>query len=577
MPNDNNKARLAGSMAIPRGLVDIAKVKKDLTIKFKPMGEEIAQEVIAYRLTPTHIEVPRQYGIALCNENGIEYEDCTSAGVPITFPKILTPRDYQLEGLSRIAEAFENNYDLVFRARVAYGKTAVALITAARLGVSTVVIVDQENLRDQWIDYLVTHFGFAREDVGIIQGKVCSYEGKAVTIAMLQTLSRKGIPQEMKDAFGHLIYDEVHVAAGPVVSKVLMEFSASYRWGVSATPKRRDGLQKLLDYNLGPVRVYIDDEHDSSAVYVAEHDGIYSQYANQSPKIGRFITEVSEDASRNLLVAEAAVYLYDTGRDILVLSDRIEQLVHLKNLCYYLGIPENEIGVYAGYDMKYGYEKDPTPFRRPEGYVRGTEYTPVRLGLISKKSKKVDLERIKSECRIIFSTYGKFSKGVDVPRLSGGIDATPRSKSEQEHGRTLRKLDGKLRPVWITFADVNSYRSLFGLTARLSDYTKNNAVVSKWSLENGKSKCTPSVKELKAELFDRIEKLKSSLVVKQQDGQYMLQTPQQRMQQEKRAAMLITERSTAATPRSPSATITTTSAPRRAGMVTRAVRTAPKD
>ena len=522
-------------MAIPVDLVDADALADTLTVSYHPMGAEEPIEVEAFERDDTYIYVPRQFGIDLCNRQHIDFEDRTSNGVPVKFPKIPKPRDYQVEVLDELEATFETYYDFLFRARTGWGKTIGSLILASRLGVSTLVVVDQENLKDQWVDTLVKHFGFDKKDIGIIQGKKCDYQGKAVTIAMVQTASRSELPPEVFDAFGFVLVDETHIIGAPTFSRILLWFSAAYRLGVSATPKRRDGLQKLLDYNLGKVRVYISDEHDPSAVYVAYHNTVYSAYANKAPKIGRFITEVTEDGSRNLLVAESAAYLYDTGRDCLVLSDRIEQLNNLMNLCYYLGVPVEDVGIYTGYRLEYAYEKDPTPARRPEGLVKhagdektkpGYYYTPVILKLVSKRCKKTELEKVKTTAAIIFATYGKFSKGVDEPRLSAGVDASPRSRSEQEQGRILRPLDGKLKPIWITIADWNSYRSLFALAGRIPDYEKNNATVSLWSLEKGKQPCDAT--DLRQETYDRVKMLKSAQIVTHSAGLYTIVTQPQR-------------------------------------------------
>jgi superfamily II DNA or RNA helicase len=517
-------------MAIPIGLIDVREQRKALTITYQPMGADEPSVLECFRLTKTHLHVPRQYGLDLCARLEIDFKDETSPGAPVEWARVPRPRLYQIKALDQLQECLDDYYDFIFRARTGWGKTVGALITAARREVSAIIIVDQENLKDQWIATLTDPnlFGLSVDDIGIIQGKRCDYEGKAVTIAMVQTLSQKTFPKKVYDYFGMLIVDEVHIIGAPTFSVVLMQFSAMYRFGVSATPKRRDGLQKVLDWNLGRPRLWIEDEHDESAVYVAEHFSVYSAYANQAPKIGRFITEIADDGSRNLLVAEAAAYLYDTGRDILVLSDRIEQLRDIQSLLYYLGIPEEETGLYAGYCPSYGYEKDPKPLKRPEDWQRGTDYTPVHLTLISKRRKKQILTSIKENARIILATYGMFAKGVDVPRLSGGVDASPRSTSEQMQGRILRKLDGKKKPIWITVTDPNSYRSMFSLAQRIGDYIKNNSVVSKWSLEKGKEPC--NAKSLRSDLYAQVERLKKFMRIETNSvGLNTILTRQQQM------------------------------------------------
>lgn len=528
-------AVMAGSVSIPIEHVNLAQVREDLTAKTMPMGADEPLEVLLYTEDKDYIHVPRQYGLTLCKRLQIEVEDRTSQGKKVKFPKIAKPRDYQVGPLAEVIETASNYLDFLWRARTGWGKTFGSLYVAAKLGVTTLVLVDQEKLKDQWIAALVNHFGFKVEDVGIIQGKQCSYEGKAVTIAMIQTLRSRTLPQKVYDYFGFVVVDEVHTIGAPKCSALLLRLSAAYRLGVSATPRRRDGLQKVLDTHLGKVRVYIDDEHEVSAVYIAQHPSIYSWYANKDPKIGRFLTEITEDSSRNRLVAESAVFLYETGRDVLVLSDRIEHLKHLMDLCYYMGVPAEDMGLYAGYHPTYGYAKDPKPARRPANLVKYEEagekpryeYTPIKLQLIAKRIKKSRLQEIEANAPMIFGTYGMFSKGVDIPRLTGGVDASPRSQAEQVHGRILR---GKMprRPIWITILDWNSYRSVFSLASRLSGYLKNNAKLSNWSLEEGKISCDP--KNLKASLYDRVETLKSSRIEPDRDGLNTLLKPETKTQ-----------------------------------------------
>lgn len=512
---------MTGAMSIPTELVDVREIKRALKIKHQPMGEEKPQIIEAFSLSDDgYIHVPRQYGIQLCRTYGLDWEDRTSPGHEVEWPKIATPREYQVDFIDSVSEAIEDYYDFLARAHTGFGKTISSLIAAARKGITTLIVVDQENLRDQWIEALTNLFGFALEDIGIIQGTRCTYAGKAVTIGMVQTLSQKEFAPKVYEYFGLVIVDEVHIIGAPTFSRILMKIPASFRFGVSATPKRRDGLQKLLDFNLGRVRVAADKEHEESVVYFAYSDRVYSWYANISPKVGRFINEVAEDGERNLLIAESALWLYETGRDVLVLSDRIEHLTHLMNLCTYLGIPEDEMGVYAGTTPVFRYAKDPKPGRRPFGVAKHEDgklyYTPISLQLISKTTPKRRLEEIKDKCRIIFATYGMFAKGVDVPRLAGGIDATPRGTAEQIHGRILREVVGKLKSIWITICDRNNFRAVHSFANRAHEYEKSNGRIFEWHADGGIEEW--DAHDLVREMRDRTKHLKSLEIRPSPDG-----------------------------------------------------------
>jgi superfamily II DNA or RNA helicase len=339
---------------------------------------------------------------------------------------------------------------------------------------------------------------------------------------MVQTLVRKDLGEDFLNYFGVVVVDEVHTVGAPVFSQVMGMFSATTRFGMSATVERGDALQQLLHLNLGEVEVELKDKHDTSYVYYLESRTVYSWYANISPKTGRILSEISGDTDRNALISEATKWLYDSGRDVLVLSDRIEQLEALMVMVSGLGVPEAELGLYCGYRNVLAFEKDPTPPRRPHGYVRGAEYTPVRLAYLKKKIPKAEKTRVLQGARVIFATYGMFAKGVDAPRLSGGIDCTPRAKAEQVHGRILRAREGKLVPIWVTIRDVNSYRTEFQFAARIRQYAASSAEIYRWKMEKGVKH--QDVQALSREAMQNSKRLKKLNIETRPDGSYMLVT-----------------------------------------------------
>lgn len=514
--------KMAGAMEFPVKTIDMRFVRKTLTTTLTPMGEE-PQEIEAFFVEGDTVVVPRQFGITYCRERGIEYVDATTPGEDAHFPRIPDPREYQVPFIDDLVRCSESYYDFMARAHTGFGKTISSLIWAARLGRTTLIVVDQDNLKEQWVKALVKHFGMAVEDIGIIQGQEVRYEGCAVTIAMVQTLTSRTLPDETYAYFGTIIFDEVHVMGAPVYNLALYAFPAMYRLGVSATPRRKDNGQKLLDWHLGVVRVAADKEHEESNVYFRKCHSVYSWYANISPKVGRWITEISEDGARNLEMAESILWMYGTGRDLLVISDRIEQLKHVRSLCYYLGLPMEDMGLYTGYDPSYQFAKNKVVARRPKHHVRGTEYTPIGLQSIAKRIANKTLEDILATKRVIFATYGKFQKGVDVPRLSGGISISPRSSSEQTHGRILREEDGKIKPLWIDPVEWNNPRAIHGFLQRLTDYVKrNNSVIYEWLEEGGVERW--ELDDLVAEARARKKELDQRRIVQLSNGLYTLAT-----------------------------------------------------
>lgn len=523
-------AILAATCKIPlNALPNPAAVLAATHVRYKTMGADEAVLVEGGYCDDQYLYLPRQYGLALAQELGIPVDDQTAPGYGTGFAACNPPRAYQTESLERLLDAKEAYYDIVFRAHTGWGKTYGSLWLASKIGRTTLIVVDQDNLREQWEDALIEHFGFAREDIGRVQGPRFDYRGYEVVIATVHTLSQKTYPQEFYDYFGLVLLDEVHTIGSPTFSRVLLDFPAMLRIGVSATPKRKDVLQRLLEQHLGPVRVSADKEHAASAVYFVRNYNTYSWFANTSRKLGRMLTEVADDAQRNLQLAETIMWLRTTGRQVIVLSDRTEHMKNLADLCYYLGADPEEIGIYTGETPVLRWAKDPTPKRMPVGLWPGAEpvpYTPVSLQSISKKIPAATLRKVKDCAALLFGTYGKCAKGFDVPRMSGGADATPRSAAEQVHGRILRG-GADRSPIWITMLDWNNPRLLGGFIARVQDYVKSNGEIYEWLNEGGLEQWQPY--ELIDHVSDQLRRIKSLRIEQLPDGRYMLQTQQQQM------------------------------------------------
>lgn len=523
-------AILSGAMALPREHVHIQTLTKKLTARHQTLGSDDSTLVQGFLLDREYIHVPRQFGLDYCARHHIPYDDETSGGFAIDFPKLGTPRDYQVQPLNAIIDSFDLHYDLIFKAHTGWGKTFGGLWVAQQFATTTIILVDQENLMEQWLEALELHCGMTIENghVGIVQGDKCNYEGRSFVIAMVQTLSRKQYDPAFYAYFGFVIFDEVHTVGAPTFSVVLLDFPAMYRLGVSATPKRKDALQKLLTYSLGKIRVAADKEHDESAVYIRDHHTIYSWYGNISPKTGRILNEVANDGSRNLLIAESVVSLYETGRDGLLLSDRIEQLKHVQSLLYYMGVEEDQLGLYAGYDPIMRYAKEPKPMRKPnylEKHEDGEEYyTPVSLQLISKRIPKKVLAERKANAGILSATYGMCAKGFDEKRLRFGADLTPRSEVEQIHGRILRD-ETRETAIWVTIRDTHSYRLLYSFMRRIKGYLKSNGRMYAWPTDGELTECHED--DVLDEAGRMHETLQQCQIRTLKDGRNIIVTPQQ--------------------------------------------------
>lgn len=469
-----------------------------------------------------YVGLPRVRGLKLISPTAL-IDDQRSRGRAVKFRKRPTLRDEQKAFVASILETCETHTDFGVKASTGKGKTVCGLYVIAERGRKAAVCVDQENLLTQWVDRCKEHMGLTDDEIGIVRGPKVNYKGKKIVICMIQSLIRKDLPQDFVDDFGTVIFDESHSVGARTYSRAMMLFAAEVRFGLSATPERRDSYQKLIEWNLGKVEVSLLAVHEVSSVYVLESPGVYSWASNNSKMASRFISEIADDGARNLLAAKAIQWLYDSGRDVLVISDRVEQLCSTASICRALGMPARDLGIYAKMETVWVYEKDPRPARRPPGLVNGAPYTPVRLSLVQKTLRKDYREFVKENSRVVFATYGIMSKGVDIPRLSGGIDITPRREATQTIGRILRIADGKLRPVWVTLADKNSFRALFQLEGRIGDYVNSNAEIYLWDMEKGRKPLDPD--QYRRALVSRVGLLRRSKIVTALDGNNTLLIP----------------------------------------------------
>src|SRR3989338_9797375 len=149
--------------------------------------------------------------------------------------------------LNRILE-----YDrCVLEAQPGFGKTIVALQYIVKRHQPELIIVHTKELLQQWKKSIEQNFALKKGDLGIIGGRKWKI-GKLITIASHQTLVRRNLA-EIKNAFGCLVIDECHHVPATTFLSVVRQFSAPYVLGLTATPYRKDKLERLMVYSVGPV------------------------------------------------------------------------------------------------------------------------------------------------------------------------------------------------------------------------------------------------------------------------------------------------------------------------------------
>lgn len=130
------------------------------------------------------------------------------------------------------------------------GKTEIILYAAWLSGQRTLVVVDTVDLQRQWAERFAARFSSSPGDVGLVGGGGDGSIGRILTIATVQSLRSR---QDVLNAFGCVVADEVHLWAARTFRDAVAGAPAAYRLGATATLQRSDGLVKIITDTFGDV------------------------------------------------------------------------------------------------------------------------------------------------------------------------------------------------------------------------------------------------------------------------------------------------------------------------------------
>jgi superfamily II DNA or RNA helicase len=188
----------------------------------------------------------------------IRDERFSGTSVELAFQGILRPEK------QRAADDLLAHDTGVLSASTAFGKTVVAAWLIARRGVNTLVLVHRRQLLDQWVERLGVFLGLPPKEIGKIGGGKRKPTGR-IDVAVIQSLSRKGIANDLVGGYGHLVVDECHHLSARSFEIVARQSKARFVTGLSATVTRKDGHHPIIFMNCGPIRHRVDDKQQAEA------------------------------------------------------------------------------------------------------------------------------------------------------------------------------------------------------------------------------------------------------------------------------------------------------------------------
>ena len=344
----------------------------------------------------------------------------------IDFGDRVTPRS----GDQELAwESFSKQECGILNLSCGKGKTVMALKKIAQRGYPALVIVNNTGLLDQWKDRALEFLSLPEEDIGIVQGPRGEWD-KSLVIGMIHTIANRSgeLEKEVRRRFGTIVFDEVHHLAAAKFSLTAPLFYGN-RYGLTATPKREDGLEPVYYAQIGPI-FYTDTKGElESSIYFKPTD---TQKPEDPREIedrtgefsaGRMYKYLANHEGRNEVILDIVAKSLESGRKILV-------LVHAKDH------PEILLGEFVA---------SPCMNMYTAGAVSGKTPGPQRTQIIE-------------DSNVTFATFQVAKEGLDVASLDTLVLATP-FKSwggfQQGKGRIERRHKDKKDPLVIVLDDIN--------------------------------------------------------------------------------------------------------------------------
>lgn len=384
---------------------------------------------------PQHIGLPRGCLDDLCHvlkDLGVRatLRDERHAGRPIdvTFHGELRPEQ-------QVAATAMLSHDTgVLAATTAFGKTVIAAWLIGQRRVNTLVLVHRRQLLDQWIERLSTFLDVPAKSIGRIGAGRTRPTG-LVDVAIIQSLVKKGIVDDVVADYGQVIVDECHHVSAHSFEQVVRQAKARFVVGLSATVARKDGHHPIIFMQCGPVRHRVN-ARAQAAARPFEHFVLVQPTTFQSARapdpdkrveFQALYQELIDDEARNRRIVDDVVECVNSGRSPLVLTERNDHLDSLERLL--------------------------------APHVRHLIVLQAGMGKKRRQALADQLASIPAgDGRVVLATGKHVGEGFDDPRLDTLFLTLPvswRGTIAQYAGRLHRLHDGKREVRVHDYADVN--------------------------------------------------------------------------------------------------------------------------
>jgi superfamily II DNA or RNA helicase len=221
-------------------------------------------------------------------------------------------------------EILNRSKSIILSLHTGFGKTIFTLYLLSKIKLKTIVLCHRSIIIDQWISSIKKYLPTTTVTV---LGRKDEDKDADIMIANVINVPKKD--RSFFASYGTVVVDEIHTVCTQNFSKSLLYIFPKYMIGLSATPEREDGLDRILEIFVGPEMI-VRKLRTNFNIYKVNTGFEPDTKLNIAGGLDwtSVIDSQSKDKNRNQLIVNLCRYFIN--RNILVLVNRVEHAHLLK-------------------------------------------------------------------------------------------------------------------------------------------------------------------------------------------------------------------------------------------------------
>ncbi len=235
-------------------------------------------------------------------------------------------------GQEEAKESLLEHKDGVLVATTGFGKTVVAAAMITRRKVNTLVIVHRTPLLEQWKEKLSSFLNIPVSSIGQIGGGKNKATG-FIDVATIQSLYYRGNLKSIITQYGHIIVDECHIISAVTFEAVLKQVRPQFILGLTATPKRKDGLHPIISMQCGPIRYQTNAKEQAKVrPFIHRLNPRKTNFSTKETRFKEICDELTFNKDRNDQIFNDVLHALEARRSPIILTNRIQHLEILSQM-----------------------------------------------------------------------------------------------------------------------------------------------------------------------------------------------------------------------------------------------------